>query len=615
MPSRWSRRTFLTGLGVGATAATVPTPLFVPDLVASAATTPRSTGLTGLPALRAAMHVHGSWSEGSASWETQFAQAAAGGLDLLYMTDHDARAMAVGFASVLGSLHFQPSTTGSVRAGGQASVTDPVFSLSVESADGAPATETLTVLDRPDARNFLRTSISGQSIDLVFGACALVGGATFDVSITLSKHPARASRPSGTYRLLYRFGGSLGISITGGGLVGVVGRPVPTAGATVRLDLVADVSAVWPDLLAMDNAFQAISFTVRSPRSGSPGSVVLPSATIVRARSTAAAVIADQEAVQAAYQGLHPQLAVRRTSELSGNPKIHFNYFGAPQWLPDYASMPTSPGAVSASLAAQTHARGALLSYNHPFGDDGLPLLSAADQDAKRRAVFSAMRATDAYGADILEVGYRNRGHVDTTQHLALWDTFSRAARFLTGNGVNDEHNGAGWGHMVNGFLTGIWAPSVSDPDVTGGLRSGRCYTAHLGDWRGAAIDMLVDDTVPMGAVSVSDLTTRQLTVSLANLPASSTVQLVQGPVDDTGSVDPGTSVVRSWTTVDFAGGPVQVPVEATSPVFYRVQVVSATGRVIGSGNPIWLLKQAPRGGVPAARQVTEPPPPARSPA
>ena len=58
------------------------------------------------PPIRAAMHVHGCWSEGGAeygaSWAQQCAQAATNGIDVMWMTDHthhqEALKLASGFA-------------------------------------------------------------------------------------------------------------------------------------------------------------------------------------------------------------------------------------------------------------------------------------------------------------------------------------------------------------------------------------------------------------------------------------------------------------------------------------------------------------------------------------
>jgi hypothetical protein len=186
---------------------------------------------------------------------------------------------------------------------------------------------------------------------------------------------------------------------------------------------------------------------------------------------------------------------------------------------------------------------------------------------------------------------------------LALWDTFSRNGTFLTGNGANDDHTGQGWDHQMNGFFTGIWAASRNDADLAAALRAGRAFTAHLSRYPGGQLDMLVDGTVPMGHVSVSSKTSRQLALYAANVPAGGTVQLIAGPADYANQIDPGTSVIRTYPASAFTSGVVTTTVSTTAGRFYRAQVVSSTGEVVGTGNPVWLLRQPPPGGIPGPRQ------------
>jgi hypothetical protein len=281
----------------------------------------------------------------------------------------------------------------------------------------------------------------------------------------------------------------------------------------------------------------------------------------------------------------------------------HANPFGLPQWLADYGSLPTAHDAQYRAIVDQVHAGGGVISWNHPFGDDNPPLLAPAARDTKRRQVFAELRAVDLFGMDVIEVGYNTRGGVDAATHLALWDTFSRAGRFLTGNGTSDDHSGKGWKNLNNGYATGLWAASVGDAAVAAALSTGRAFAGHAGRWPGGEIDMLVDGTVPMGGVSVGGAGTRQLAIAATALPAGSSVQVVSGPVDYAGAADPGTSVVSTVSASAFAGGPVTVPVSATGSRFYRAQVVSSAGALLGSGNPVWLLREQPPTPIPPARR------------
>lgn len=594
---RWSRRQVLGAAGVATGAVLVPQWLRSSALADAAV----PSSLTGGRPLRVAMHVHGSWSEGDASWHAQFEQAAANAFDVLYMTDHDFRAKATGYATSLSGLPWDIYTTGTFAR--KASTVDggSIHLLAESSSATSPATVTMEV--RPfDTRNKLRTSIAGTTITQRITSAVLRNGARYEVVVSLSYRPATAGRPAGQYKLVYRFGGPVGRWQEGGGLIGVVRAPTPAAGSVQVLNPAKDVAAIWPDLVAIDNCFYGLSFVARSPKRTAVADVRVASVTFTRSQNSAASVIANQAAIVSAYRTRYPAVTAYRQTEISKY-LPDMNTFGMAQWLPDYSTFSTVHDTLYYQLVNRIHTLGGIVSYNHPFGYDTYPLLSASEQAAKRRQLFTSMNALHAFGVDILEVGYARRGQVDAATHIALWDTFSRNGTFLTGNGVTDDHGGRGWKSLNNGFFTGIWAGSRSDAALATALRGGRAYTAHLGRYPGGALDMLVDGTVPMGAVSVSTKTSRQLALYAANIPSGASVQLVSGPVDYAGKVDPGTSVVRSFTASAFVNGVVTVPVGTSSNRFYRVQVRSSTGEIIGTGNPVWLLRQAPPSGIPGPRR------------
>jgi len=278
------------------------------------------------------------------------------------------------------------------------------------------------------------------------------------------------------------------------------------------------------------------------------------------------------------------------------------NPFVLPQYFPDYSNLPTDPDLLFEAIVADVHSKNGLISLNHPFGFNTGPLLSAADRTTKRHQIFQSLQGVHEYGVDILEVGYTLRGQVDAPTHIALFDTFARNGTFVTANGANDDHGGVNWKGLKNGWFTGMWAASRSDPEIKAALAGGRAYTAHLGKWPGAETDLLVDGAVRMGGVSVSSKTTRSLAIWANNLPTGSSVQLVAGPVDYAGAQDPGTTVLRTLAPSAFSGGVATVSVDTSTSKFYRVQVLASDGSVVGCGNPVWLLRTAPPGGVPPAR-------------
>ena len=102
----------------------------------------------------------------------------------------------------------------------------------------------------------------------------------------------------------------------------------------------------------------------------------------------------------------------------------------------------------------------------------------------------------------------------------------------------------------------------------------------------------------------MSSVNSRQLVVYATALPSGSTVQVVRGPVDYAGPGNPtsGTSVVSSFPASTFGTGQASVSLDTSASRFFRVQVVDSAGTTVGISNPVWLLRSAPPGGIPAAR-------------
>lgn len=134
-------------------------------------------------------------------------------------------------------------------------------------------------------------------------------------------------------------------------------------------------------------------------------------------------------------------------------------------------------------------------------------------------------------------------------------------------------------------------------------MRSGRLFAGTLDGFRGA-LDLLVDGVCPMGSVSVSDLATRNLRVIATGVPVGGAVRVAQGTVDYAGASQPAdnTATIATLPDTAFVAGAVDLEVGTTSSGFVRTEVLDAAGRVVGISNPIWLLREAPPSGLPAAR-------------
>ena len=107
-----------------------------------------------------------------------------------------------------------------------------------------------------------------------------------------------------------------------------------------------------------------------------------------------------------------------------------------------------------------------------------------------------------------------------------------------------------------------------------------------------------------MGSVTVSSASTRKVHVVATGMPTGSTLQVVRGTVDYAGTANavPNSSVMRSYTASALAGGSVDFVADTSASRFLRTQVIGSDGVLLAASNPVWLLRSAPPGGIPAPR-------------
>lgn len=616
-----TRRTLLargSAVAAGAFAASLPAPLIR-----------RAAAASELQPVSMAMHVHSSFSEGSASMATHLAQAADNGVDVIWWTDHDWRMAAryyrevVHFDSLSEPEHGQPwawtlRRTGSALlasselTAGAAAPADPSptssgLALRVMSSGSEPASVRMTANTHP-ARINLNGNIDGLKLHLEVYPQRVGRLGYLEITIPLSYHPSSGGRPAGHYRLCYRIGGTgRPGSRTADGLAGIATLDAPAGRwASVTVSPAADVARIWPDLDARDMAINGFSLAATSQ--GKALSAGLFDYVRFDRSVIGAAAQGSQGELMAAYRSAYPTVTQHAALEISLYDP-HVNAFGGAQVLPDYGAVPLNPGRsdpVTAGLIAAVHAGGGIASYNHPFGSAsaGSALATPARQDADRAKVAAGLLRGRALGADLLEVGYPRRGGVTMARHVAAWDACSRNALFLTGNGATDDHTGTDWRGGVNRFITSAWARSTSEADLTAALLAGRAYASDLVDFTGT-LDLLLDDQHPMGSVTVGSAATHALAVLLTGPPAGGAVRILQGRVDYAGTAAPDSNAltVAVLTAASFATGRAAVLIDGSDSCYLRAEVADANGRVVALSNPIWALRGWPPGGIPAARR------------
>ena len=575
-----------------------------------------------------AMHIHTSFSELYGSMDGHLQQAEATGTDVIWWTDHDTKMNGVHDRKVV---HFTSLTresgdgspwnwtlqrTGSlstVSAGGiarkPASPRDPIpagsLQLTAQGTDSEPASLGFSPVADGGQQNW-RTNLTGQTLALEVLPISVSPAAYLEFRIASSYHPAAAGRPAGQYTLSYRFAGTGPPSRRASGLEAIITVPCrPDAWNSVVLRPDRDLAALFPDLDSRDFSLYELSLNAVST-GGAKASGYVDYMRFSRA-TTGDVALAVHDDMMTSYQRRYPSVAQRRGIEVShGVP--HLNWFGGSISLPVYTGVPRSEyhDFLRQTVVPEIHNSGGLVSYNHPCGTSSPRIpLPADEQDALLRDAAVELIAENALDTDIMEVGYPLRAGVDIDHHTGLWDVCSRNAIFLTGNGVTDDHTGDDWINRTNDWTTSVWADASSEATLLAALRGGRAWCGSISDHQGA-LDLLVDNTCPMGSVSVSGLSGRTMTVSATGVPSGGSLEIVQGAVDFAGTPDPVPSarVVQTLPATAFADGALDIRVDTGESCFVRSQVRDSSGAVIALSNPVWLLREGLPGGreIPAAR-------------
>ena len=599
----------------------------------------------GVPALErpyvAAMHVHASFSEGIASMERQLWRADHAGVDVLWWTEHDWRMAAVGHRKEYHFTSLTKESDGTGNAGWKALKSEIPGATAELAAPPVPSGDPIgTNAFRFDGRSstagFMRHSseLKSKGTNRSYKASMSADpslaisvypqnvspDAFLEIRITCSAHlpdpdPVTTLPMEGPFTLSYRIGGPHPAGTrTRDGVQGIVALPFTDDTWTrYTLDLADDLAACFADIpgfVAADNSLGRIVLGVQSRNDArAVGYFDHLDWDYGKNGRSNAEFFADQLEVQRAigdgYAPRWPDVTTHVGTEVSfWTP--HLNHFGGTPELWNYpANSPTkSNPEVIDDLVDAIHAQGGLASYNHVFGP--ATTKAVADGGESRRAGLAAtLIEANAYGADLLEVGYRQRGKADLTRHLQVWDACSRNSVWLTGTGVSDDHTGGPWlDGFPNNFFTHIWgdvSAGPTEPVLLAGLESGKVFFAdprRFGTDPARTLDLTTDTGARMGQIVENAPATVGVTIVATDLPSNWSARLIQGAIDDAyasnGNADPkyGTPVDLAGTI--FSGGShtetvtVQ-PGAAWDGSFIRAEIRDQDGLPVALSNPIWL--------------------------
>ena len=503
---------------------------------------PGSCGPAGPPsfegeAFSCQLHVHGPFSEGIGSIDSHTYEAARLGLDVLWWSDHDFRAASYNHVTCYGFEAFEePQSRGESwslslarregdRKGVRIHRSAPGGAASIVAAPVCEGEGALQLTTRADSERFQpyswtfetsrllhrRPLASGVRVRVAVHPSSLGAKARAFLRVDLSEHAPRTGEgyPE-PHALRYYLSNEDELPRLEGTVYHVPLAFEPGAWNELELDLRADAAHGFPFLPGLpgeDHALFGLTFGVEA-RDGGEARCVFDDLRIDQER-TGEAAFAHQRELLASFPAQPVQLQGVEVSFAAR----HLNDFSVETGLLDYDAIaresgfdPASPSGfderafkarVIERAVEATHARGGVVSWNHMFGVNP----AGSGRRKTREQKLEQLLANEAFGVDLLEVGYRDRAGASLADHLWVWDRAALAGLRLVGTGVSDSHGGddARWDCSPNNFVSWIYAEAPSKAALIEGLRKGRVFFGDLVHFDGR-MDIVTEEGPRMGA-------------------------------------------------------------------------------------------------------------------
>lgn len=524
----------------------------------------QACGRAARPAERAfsvQLHLHGPFSEGLGSIDSHSFEARDVGCDVLWWSEHDFRLTTYQHVARFGfegpseplarGEDWQPFLEKTRKAEKRLEplvqapgarlefVGEPVLegerALALELAGRGPQFET-HLLAFGDERTLARRALAtGVSLHLAVHPTSLAPDARVLVEVQLSEHAPRGELGLVPYFVRYLLGSEGGEPWREGQFLFVPVALESGRWNEVELALTRDVVRGFPEFPGADNVLYRLAFGLQARR-GARAAAVLDRLEIRQERA-GPAMLARQAELLAEVGALYPELVELQGLEVSFGAR-HLNVFCEQPFLPDYDALSAEVlragggtldersfrAAVNRHVVDEVHARGGLVSYNHPFG----VTFEENEKPRTNEEQLAVLLKNRAEGADLLEVGYRDRGGASLADHLWLWDRLALAGLRLVGVGVSDSHGGPDnrWRGTANNFVSWIWAASPAKGDLIAGLRAGRVYFGDLERFDGT-LDLVAGEA-RMGATLTTDAQEVELALEIDGLRGGERVLVVE---------------------------------------------------------------------------------------
>ena len=569
------------------------------------------------------LHVHGSFSEGIGSIDSHSHEASELGVDVIWWSDHDFRVASHRHVTRFGfeawkepidrneSWKVRPDRYRSEKTKGLSPIVQELADVSADFVAGSGSdsggNRALQIIARGESEPF-RSYLYSFEADRAVGRRPLASEVSIELAILvdewgpnarpvieigLSAHPPRQGLPFEPYTLRYFLAEPGSESYRRGTTFFV---PVPVRGDgwnDYRLEITRDAVRGFPFLDGEDNSLHSIAIGVEVRR-GARVAARFDDLRIEQDRSGNAA-FAYQRVVIDRVASTYPGLQQLQGVEIS-HAGPHLNEFSPEPLLLDFdalledsdrtfgAATISDPRSFSRFVASRAvdgaHGRGGIVSYNHPFG------VGFGDRGTrrKRQDVLAKLVASQLYGADLLEVGYRARGGNDLTDHLWLWDQLAIEGLKKVGIGVSDSHGGPAqrWRDAPNNFVTWIHSSSPSRADLLDGLRAGRAFFGDISQFDGR-LDLRTDSGGRMGD-TVAAVDAAEISIEIEGLHSGDSIQVVETGVPTICYTADGSSFHRRHA-LELSRG---------HDGFLRVEVYGADGVAKVFSNPIYFDASAP---------------------
>jgi hypothetical protein len=573
------------------------------------------------------LHAHGPFSEGPGSFESHGREAQAVGLDVLWWSDHDFRitsyrhatrfdfegpsepldrgeAWSARFATeTRGQKQIRPVARRCIResnadfVAGGAAEGERSLRLSARSP-GEELAGCLYVVSA-DRALMTRPLASQVALDLEVFAESLGEDARAVVELELSQHGSAGAEGYAPLVLRYELGPAAGAPTRSGPV-----RIVPIAVEAgrwvhVRLPVSRDAELGFPEVEAGDNSLHQIRVGVES-RLGAIAAARFDALRIEQEIVGPAGFDAQRALIERVTPRF-PTLVQLQGVELSYELR-HLNVFGSEPLRLDYEALFGERGPLAEqsppvdrvafrSFATRraveiAHARGDLVSYNHMFGVG----FEGAEPRRSRAELVEMLAQSQIFGADLLEVGYTDRGGHGLEDHLGVWDDLARRGLRPVGVGVSDSHGGR-WRDDPNNFVSFVLAPAPEREALIAGLRRGRVFFGDLTRFDGS-LDLVAANGAVMGQIAVTDVASHEVRIAATGLAPGDLVDVVV-------SGEPAARHVAENGAMHVAQ---RVEIPPGQDAFVRVQVRDAAGAPKAFSNAIHFVRPARAAGLPEER-------------